>query len=118
MERGLSFESFAALCDCSIDTLYEWTKTHEEFSEAKRIAVPKSLLFWERLGLSGIMGAREDRFNAATWIYTVKCRFPKYYGEKQEVSHVIDDKRETKALSDEELDTLLIEADVSSEKNT
>ncbi len=108
MSEGLSFESYAGLCDCSIDTLYEWAKVQSEFSEAKRIGASKSMLFWERLGLDGARGIH-DKFNASTWIYTMKCRFPRHWSDKQEVNHVIADRRETKALPDEDLDQLLIE---------
>lgn len=109
MGGGLSFETFAALCDVCRDTLYDWTAAHKEFLDAKRKGEMQSQFFWEKVGREGALGTIE-KFNATTWIYTMKCRFPKQWGDKQEVSHVIADRREAKALTDDELDTLLIQS--------
>lgn len=37
MERGYSFDTFAATIRVNPDSLYEWLKHHENFSEAKKI---------------------------------------------------------------------------------
>lgn len=110
MTEGLSFESFAAQCDCSIETLYQWTRVNPEFSEAKKTATAKSLEFWEKLGRSGAAGKLKG-FNVTAWIYTMKCRFREQWGEKQEVSHVIEDKRAVTQLSNDELNRMLLQAD-------
>ena len=90
MAQGYSFESFGAIIDVHRDTLYEWLKKHEEFSDAKKRAHEHCLFWWEQLGRHGAMGLKtmkkkkkdgttEDvdisRFNAAMWIYNMKCRF-------------------------------------------
>jgi hypothetical protein len=113
MAGGLSFETFAALCDVCRDTLYEWASTRPDFSDAKKRGEAKSQMFWERLGRDAALGTVE-KFNPTVWIYTMKCRFPKQWGDKQEVAHVIDDKREIKKLTNDELNVLLLEADESS----
>ena len=74
MAEGLSFESFAADCDVSYDTLYEWERVHPEFSEAKKIGEPKNYKFWTKLGRDGSQGKIEG-FNASAWIFTMKNRF-------------------------------------------
>ena len=36
MEKGMSYETFGAVIDVSVQTLYDWEKVHPEFLEAKR----------------------------------------------------------------------------------
>lgn len=74
MDRGFSFESFAAECDVCFDTLYEWVKVHPEFSEAKRKATAKGMRQWEKMGMSGMLGEIMN-FNSGTWIFNMKNRF-------------------------------------------
>jgi len=72
MAKGLSFESFAGLIDVHIDTLYEWAKVHQSFSEAKKRGTAKSLLKFEATGLANL---GNKNFNSTLWIYQMKCRF-------------------------------------------
>ena len=81
MSQGLSFESFAAVIDVNQDTLYEWAKVHEDFSESKKAARNKCMLFWER---AGIQGMNSDSFKSPVWIYNMKCRFPDQWADKKE----------------------------------
>ena len=78
MKHGYSFESFAATIDVHRDTLYEWCKVHESFSDAKKIAKDKSLLFFEQVGIAGMTGKLKG-FNVAAWIYTLKNRHSDLY---------------------------------------
>lgn len=50
MRGGGSFESFGGVVRHNRDTLYEWTKVHPEFSDAKKIGTCLSLLFYENMG--------------------------------------------------------------------
>ena len=52
MSKPRSFESFAAVIDCNRDTLYEWVKVHEEFSDALTRGRAKHLEKMEELGMS------------------------------------------------------------------
>lgn len=88
MMEGLSFEAFAGKVGVHIDTLYEWTYNHPEFSEAKKRGYALSLEFWEKLGRNATYG-RIPGFNAAVWIFTMKNRFG--WKDKQEIS-AADDK--------------------------
>lgn len=54
-------------------TLHEWVKVHAEFSEAKRQAYAKNLLFYEKLGLTDMAGKIKG-FNATVWIFNMKNR--------------------------------------------
>ena len=74
MTEGYSFESFAAIADCCVDTLNEWAKVHPEFSAAKKRAFAKSMVYWEKMGKEGSSGDLEN-FKQSSWIYTMKCRF-------------------------------------------
>ena len=79
MEQGYSFETFAAKCDCCVDTLYEWVKVNPEFSEAKKRGTIKSLLFFEKLGVwMADPRVNTARSNVTAWIYQMKCRFNKF----------------------------------------
>lgn len=113
MKLGKSFETFAATVGVCDDTLREWCKVHPEFSAAKKRGWMLSMSWWEDVGRKSLFLEEGEKFNATVWIYTMKCRFARYWGEKQEVAHVIEDKREIKKLSNDELNEMLLEADES-----
>lgn len=85
MASGLSFDSFAGEANVHLDTLYEWAKVHEDFSEAKKTAFSKNLAFWEKAGLQGMWGDKESNmvFNPTVWIFNMKNRHR--WRDKQEV---------------------------------
>lgn len=107
MAKGLSYETFAVDCDVCVDTLYHWEKTHPEFSEAKKKAFLAGMKFWETMGINGATGDNPS-FNATAWIYNMKCRFRKHWGDTQTTTHVIDDRRETIKIKESDLNSLLI----------
>ena len=72
--QGLSFESFAAVINVNIDTIYHWCTLFPEFSEAKKMATCHSRLFWESMGVSGVKGFIPN-FSTSGWIFNMKCRF-------------------------------------------
>lgn len=91
MSQGYSFESFAAVIDVNVDSIYEWLKVHKEFSEAKSIAYNKCLLFWEREGVKGLYSTTRRKterdgsstsmtqsMNARIFEINVKYRFKKW----------------------------------------
>lgn len=77
MAEGLSFESFAGHCKVSVQCLFEWVARYDEFAKAKAQGEAQSMLFWERMGRTGMVGKIKN-FNPAIWIFTMKCRFRKY----------------------------------------
>jgi hypothetical protein len=77
MAEGLSFESFAGHCKVSVQCLFEWVARYDEFAKAKAIAEAQGMLFWERIGRTGMTGKIKN-FVPAVWIFTMKCRFRKY----------------------------------------
>ena len=88
MSNGLSFESFAAVVKVNRDTIYHWEKLHPIFSDAKKIAREKCLMFWESQGIEGLWSTRGKLFNSAVWIYNMKSRFPDQWMEKSQTEVV------------------------------
>lgn len=81
MSKGLSFESFAADCQCDRDTLYAWAKSHKAFSDAKKEGTALCEKRWEEIGMAGMAGKIKG-FNAAVWIFNMKNRF--HWRDKRE----------------------------------
>lgn len=84
MSQGLSFESFAGLIEVDRSTLYNWVKDYPDFERAKGIALEKSRLFWEKLGIQHILnesesttnvGSSSKSLNSAVWCFNMKNRF-------------------------------------------
>jgi hypothetical protein len=71
MSKGMSFESFSGTIDTHRETLYEWAKQHKDFSDAKKLGREKSLIFYEKLGLSAQMGKIKG-FIPSVHIFTMK----------------------------------------------
>lgn len=84
MSQGLSYESFAATIDTHRATLYRWEEEYPDFCDSKKIGLEKSLIWWEKQGISGLWGNKEASFNPAVWIFSMKNRFK--WNDKVEVS--------------------------------
>lgn len=98
MEKGYSFQSFAGVVGCNIDTLYNWLQIHPQFSDAKKLAFEKSRLFWEKQGIEGLFSVTEfdeesgvpkksKSINSTLWIFNMKNRFPSEWSDKQQIEH-------------------------------
>lgn len=70
---GLSYESFAGVIEVDRDTLYHWETKYPKFSDAKKLAVSKNKVFWEKIGMAGMAG-QIPGFNATLWIFNMKNR--------------------------------------------
>src|SRR4051812_20095705 len=84
MKEGYSFPSFAGVIEVAEDTIYEWTKVHVEFSEAKRIGKGLELYWWEtvlRGGAAGKLGG----YNAPSTIFALKNKAPRHYRDRVQV---------------------------------
>lgn len=88
MSEGFSYETFAAKVNVNRDTIYQWEKDHQDFSDAKKQAVEKCQLFWEGLGINHIINKSDSEsqgegfgwsksrsLNAAVWVFNMKNRF-------------------------------------------
>jgi hypothetical protein len=53
MDRGFSFESFAATIDVGRSTLYHWMKQYSEFADAQDRGIAKYINYWENIARDG-----------------------------------------------------------------
>lgn len=74
MSKGLSYESFAAVVGTWHGTLYNWEKQYPEFLEAKKLAFDKCRMWWEAIGIQGMLGKHKN-FSAAVFCFNMKNRF-------------------------------------------
>lgn len=111
MAGGLSFESFAGTISVGRATLYNWTKAHAEFLDAKNIGTERSRLWWEKVGRAAASGQKvpgfdHKHFNPAVYIFTMKNCFK----WTDRVEHTGDPDRpivtETRPLKDAPSETL------------
>lgn len=83
--KGLSYESFAATIKVGRRTLYAWENQYPAWSEAKEEAYEMCLLYWERIGIAGVLGVfpeklfadmpkAKPKFNAAGFAIMVNNR--------------------------------------------
>lgn len=73
MAKGNCFKSFAGEIGVGVRTLYDWTKKHDEFEEAREIGRAKSLSVWTDIGRDLALGERKG--NAVAWIFMMKNLF-------------------------------------------
>lgn len=76
MTDGYSVESFAAVVNTSIESVYQWCKMFPSFADAKRVGHARSLRKWEKHLQESTKKPAAMCNNAAT-IYLMKCRFRK-----------------------------------------
>src|ERR1051326_5116396 len=80
MSEGKSVTQVAAHFKIPPRTLYDWVDKYPEFAAAKDAGLTLAEAYWEELGQKGIKGVSQ-RFNAAAWMYYMKCRFKKEWAE-------------------------------------
>lgn len=93
MVSGLSFDSFAGVIMTSKESLYNWCDKYDDFVYAKKIGTSASLLKWERMGIEGLYGNKENTFNSTVWIFNMRNRF----GWRNETSEEMREKAEATA---------------------
>lgn len=75
MRSGGSFEGFAGLIEVSKQTLYNWTKKHKEFLDAKEVGESVALLWWENIGKNCLLLGPNEKFNSVVWNRNMENRF-------------------------------------------
>lgn len=70
MSKVHSFESFAATIDTTRATLYNWTKEHPEFLDARKVAREKCVIGLENIGKGLMTGKMKG--NTVAWLFFMK----------------------------------------------
>ena len=65
-----------------------WQEKHSEFSEAVKEGLRQSQAWWERKGREKTFDSKD--FNATSYIFNMKNRFPSDWRDKQEVESRLD----------------------------
>lgn len=73
-------------CGIARETFYRWQELYPEFSNAVRQMRMRSQAWWEEQGRRATFGGT-DGFNATSFIFNMKNRFPDDWRDKQEVGH-------------------------------
>lgn len=80
---GMSKTEMAVECGVSWSTFHDWMDAHPEFRDAVKDAARQSQAWWERNGRLATFG-QVDGFNATSYIFQMKNRFPDDWRDKQE----------------------------------
>lgn len=73
MARGFSILSYAGKIGVDERTIYYWVKKYPDFFQSIKTGKAKSVLFWEMVGMLGMMG-KIPGFSPVTWIFQMKNR--------------------------------------------
>lgn len=94
-KTGKSYAAFAALIGVHRDTLHEWERVHQEYSDSKKHGWEHYQAWWEQQGLDGLYdqtfretdgSTRTVKLNATVWIYNMKCRFRKDWFDQKDIA--------------------------------
>ncbi|WP_386681854.1 hypothetical protein [Loktanella sp. R86503] len=75
-----------SLLGISRDTFYRWQKEYPEFSDAVKGVKHRSQAWWEQQGRIATFGGT-DGFNATSYIFNMKNRFPDEWKDRHELAH-------------------------------
>lgn len=84
--EGKTITEMADDLDIARSTIYEWIDTYPEFSDAIKRGLQKAQAWWERNGRLATFGG-VDGYNATSYIFQMKNRFPDDWRDKQEREH-------------------------------
>lgn len=83
--QGASKHEMALELGCVYQTFLNWQQAHPEFMDAVKTAESASQGWWEREGRKATFGAMQG-FNATSFIFNMKNRFPGDWRDKHEVA--------------------------------
>lgn len=83
-KTGAGRAEMATEIDICRDTFNEWTANNPQFSDAVKLALQHSQSWWEQQGRLATFGGT-DGFNATSYIFNMKNRFPDEWRDKKEV---------------------------------
>ena len=79
--EGMGKAEIACGIGVSRDTIHEWTKVHQDFSDAIRRAYEEALAWWERKGREATFGGVRG-FQSTAYIFQMKNRFKDDWRDK------------------------------------
>ena len=79
-KSGCSVAEMAGTIGIHKDTLYDWAKSNQEFSDSLKIAIQESQIWWEQKGREATFGGIEG-FNPTAFIFQMKNRFREDYAD-------------------------------------
>lgn len=112
MEKGLSFESFAGVVGISRAKLYHFVHPQNgipEFIDAQKEGQAKSLLIWEKMGIGLVTGKFGKGANGVVWMMNMYNRFPDIYKVRRDEIADKEKEDELSQLSDDQLDSKIME---------
>ncbi len=87
-KEGASKAEMAAELGIVRQTLDNWCEAHSEFMDAVKQAVSWSQAWWEKQGRVATFGGTEG-FNATSFIFNMKNRFPSDWKDKVEQDQTV-----------------------------
>jgi hypothetical protein len=87
-DEGMGKAEMAREIDVHHSTFIAWQAEHPEFSEAVKEAVARSQAWWEKKGRIATFDAQG--FNATSFIFNMKNRFPDDWRDKTVVDQTVD----------------------------
>ena len=84
MKQGASMQEVALEIEVNIDTLYEWIKVHDTFSEAIKRGKSFSEGWWMK---KGRISLNNGSFNSTLWYMNMKNRF--HWRDKHEMQSIV-----------------------------
>lgn len=104
---GGTLAEMADAIDIDRSTLNAWVEKHPEFSRAVKAGLGKAQAWWEKNGRIATFGGKEG-FNATSFIFNMKNRFPDDWKDKRETEHSGGFKvTKVEEATDEELDAII-----------
>lgn len=84
--EGASKHEMALELGCAWATFHNWQEAHPEFMDAIKAATEAARGWWEKQGRTATFGAVPG-FNATSYIFNMKNRFPDGWREKIDSEH-------------------------------
>jgi hypothetical protein len=88
--EGMSKAEMSAEIGINYDTFDRWQNEIPQFTEAVKEAVRLSQAWWEKNGRIATFGGHEG-FNATSYIFQMKNRFPQDWRDKRDIDHTSSD---------------------------
>jgi hypothetical protein len=100
-ERGDSITQMSVALGINTAQFYRWQEAIPEFRSAVKVALEKSMAWWEDLGRTGCKMGKD--FNAVTYIFIMKNRFKEHYNDTKQIDVEHSFLKTWQAISDQRM---------------